>query len=83
MIEATNATSLSEAARLLISQRRRIPLTCARCAKPFVGLAYAKFCGRNCRQAAYNATVAEKLRAYHRQRRVRRRAARAAQTDAA
>lgn len=43
---------LREAGRIRANRRLRVAKTCARCGKPFEGLARAKYCSDACRMAA-------------------------------
>ena len=55
--------AVSEAARLLVSQRRRVAGQCEYCGRLFTGPAYRKLCSGICRSMAYQRRVTERERA--------------------
>ncbi len=54
------ATTVTEAARALVAQRRRVPLLCRQCGQSFVGLSHSRFCSPACRTKWHNHELNER-----------------------
>ncbi len=48
------ATTVTEAARALVAQRRRIQVICRQCGQSFLGLSHSRFCSPACRTKWHN-----------------------------